>query len=78
MANLSKGENGPFMAEQIIDKIHASEPEMVPSYQVYVIIAFLRHINCISQKGREGYEIPIDINDRAKEAWEKSFAIQKT
>jgi len=66
---LTSSGTGPFTTEQIIDTLNASNNEFVPSYQVYIVIAFLRNMLCIKQLGRDGYEIPTDVADRAAEAW---------
>lgn len=71
MNTLAKNGAGPFTAEQIIDKVNDIVVEVIPAYQVYVVIAMLRKENCIKQLGREGYNIPIDVNEKAQEAWKK-------
>jgi hypothetical protein len=45
------------------------ESETVPSYQIYVVIGFLRARKCIVQVGREGYDIPIDVSESAAAVW---------
>lgn len=72
MNALGNGKAGPFMAEQIIEKTNESEEEFVPSYQVYIVIAFLRNARCIKQHGRDGYTIPSDISIKAKDAWNET------
>jgi hypothetical protein len=65
MAELTKESTGPFTAEEII----ACTEEMIPAYQVYVVLAALRSLDAISQVGREGYDIPVDISEKAKDMW---------
>lgn len=65
MSVLAASSAGPFMAEQIIDKVNNTEIEAIPAYQVYVVIAMLRKTKCIMQIGREGYKISTDIMEKA-------------
>lgn len=72
MGRLAQGGAGPFMAETIIEQVNNAEyaeSETIPSYQIYVVIGFLRKLNCIKQIGREGYDIPIDLAKKAESAW---------
>ena len=71
MVGMATGGAGPFMAEDIIEKLNDQQPEIIPSYQVYIVIGLLRQGNCIKQVGREGYHIPVDFFDKAKEVWIK-------
>jgi len=70
MANLSATGTGPFLAEQLLARINETESDLIPSYQVYVVIAFLREKKCLKQQGREGYSIPPDVQEQAKKIWE--------
>jgi len=72
MTMLSSSRVGPFCAEEIIDKVNDANGEGIPSYQVYVVLAFLRDRGCVSQRGREGYELAADVRQRAWETWEIS------
>lgn len=69
MYRLANGGAGPFTAEEIIEQVNNMESETIPSYQVYVVIGFLRAKKCIVQVGREGYNIPQDILDKARHTW---------
>jgi hypothetical protein len=71
MGRLAQGETGPFMAEKIIEQVNNADSEAIPSYQIYVVIGFLRKLNCIKQIGREGYDIPMELLTRAKKEWGK-------
>lgn len=71
MAGLSKVGNGPFTAETIIEKLNNSTGDMMPAYQVYVVLAALREWNLITQVGREGYNIDPDIGEKAQNKWTK-------
>ena len=70
MATLAQNGAGPFTAEEIIEQVNHMESETIPSYQVYVVIGFLRARKCIVQVGREGYDIPTEIATRARKEWE--------
>ena len=70
MGRLAQSGAGPFMAEKIIEQVNNSEAETIPSYQIYVVIGLLRKLNCIKQIGREGYDIPTDIDTKARIEWE--------
>ncbi len=69
MGRLAQSGTGPFMAEKIIEQVNNSGSEIIPSYQVYVVIGLLRKLNFIKQIGREGYDIPIDLAKKAETAW---------
>jgi hypothetical protein len=72
MATLANGKTGPFLAEDIIGKVNESDEDQVPSYQVYIVIAFLRASGCIRQHGRDGYDVHRELVASARGAWEKS------
>lgn len=69
MSTLAKEGSGPFMAEAVINKINATTEDSTPAYQVYVVLAALREWNLISQDGREGYNIPPDVAEKAQNMW---------
>jgi len=69
MSALAREGSGPFMAEAVINKINATTEDSMPAYQVYVVLAALREWNLISQDGREGYNIPPDVSEKAKNMW---------
>lgn len=71
MTRLASEGTGPFAAEAVIEKLNASTEDTIPAYQVYVVLAALRSLDAISQVGREGYDIPMDISEKAKDLWEK-------
>jgi len=77
MGRLAQGGAGPFMAEKIIEQVNNSEAETIPSYQIYVVIGLLRKLNCIKQIGREGYDIPTDIDTKARIEWEAALTKTK-
>lgn len=66
---LSKTGSGPFAAERIIAEINRAATTLIPSYQIYVVIGFLREHQCIGQTGREGYHVPSDFSTKASTAW---------
>jgi len=69
MTKLANEGTGPFAAEAVIEKLNASTEDTIPSYQVYVVLAALRSLDAIRQVGREGYNIPIDISEKASNVW---------
>ena len=71
MERLAKSGAGPFMAEEIIERVNELSSEAIPSYQVYVVIGLLRMCGCIKQVGREGYGIPVDVAKPAKDIWDR-------
>ena len=72
MLALANGKTGPFLAEDIIGKVNESDEDQVPSYQMYIVIAFLRAAGCIRQRGRDGYDIDGELATGARGAWEES------
>lgn len=71
MVALAQSGAGPFMAEQIIEQVNSMEAETIPSYRVYVVLGLLRQTNCIKQVGREGYDIPVELVEKAENGWAK-------
>ena len=71
MTKLVNEGTGPFTAETVIEKLNASIEDTIPAYQVYVVLAAFRSLDAISQIGREGYDIPIDISEKAKDLWKE-------
>jgi len=69
MVSLANGKAGPFTADQIIERLNKSGGDFTPSYQVYIVIAFLRKARCIRQEGRDGYSIFPELVTRANKAW---------
>jgi hypothetical protein len=69
MSALAREGKGPFMAESVLEKISATKEDMIPVYQVYVVLAALREWNIITQVGREGYNISPDISEKANQVW---------
>ena len=62
--------SGPITADQIIRKVNKLSAEAVPNYQIYVVIGVLRDNRDISQMGRQGYNIPQKLRDKAVARWE--------
>jgi hypothetical protein len=73
MEQIAEASKGPIMAEEIIEHLTKISTELVPSYQVYLVIGFLREFNCIKQIGREGYEILPDLANNAEVVWKNSM-----
>jgi hypothetical protein len=72
MVALATGKAGPFMAEQIIEKLNKSGGDFAPSYQVYIVIAFLKKAHCIRQEGRDGYSVFPELVAKASKAWDEA------
>ncbi len=71
MASISNLGPGPFMSDQIIDEVNRNAKAAVPSYQVYVVLGFLKTQKDIQQVGRKGYRVPADLSHRAKASWKR-------
>jgi hypothetical protein len=69
MSALAREGKGPFMAEAVLEKISTTKEDMIPAYQVYVVLAALREWKLITQVGREGYNIPPDVAEKAQNMW---------
>jgi len=69
MVILAQNGAGPFLAEQIIEQANKNESEAIPSYQVYLVIGLLRNTECIKQVGRDGYDIPTELVEKAGGKW---------
>lgn len=70
-----------FMKEMQTENIYATEDllpvtdrtgQEIPSYQVYICIAWLKEIGLLSQNGRQGYSMsnPRNTMDIVEKAWE--------
>ncbi len=68
MESLAKNSAGPFMAEEIIEKVNKAGTD-IPSYQIYVMIGMLKKMGCIKQVGREGYQISNVFKEKAENTW---------
>jgi hypothetical protein len=75
MMSLSNGKAGPFTADQIIEKMNKSGVDFTPSYQVYIVIAFLRKAHCIRQEGRDGYSILPELATKGNKAWDEACKV---
>ncbi len=71
MAALAERGRGPFMADEFLEELADLVSHAPPSYQVYVVLGFLRHAKCIEQVGREGYVVPMNLKGLASSAWER-------
>lgn len=69
LADAAAGETKPVPVERIMSKVNRSSTVSIPQYQVYLVIGWLRHGNCIEQVGRDGYRIPLEIVEAANELW---------
>ena len=69
LVDLANSTSGPVMAETLIERLTAQSHETIPSYQIYVVLGFLRQGNVIKQIGREGYSLPEDLAQRVRSVW---------
>ena len=62
-----------FSTEKILPATEPTDGTPVPEYQVYVALAWLRHIGLIDQHGRQGYSIQnvVTLNRAVETAWEQ-------
>jgi len=67
-----------FTMEHILPLIGKDDQAELPSYQVYLCIAWLRKLNLITQYGRKGYSIshPAKLEFSAEKAWQKLPSIE--
>jgi len=72
LSSLSNGKAGPFTAEQIIERLNKSGSDFTPSYQIYIVIAFLRKARCIRQEGRDGYSVFPELAATANRIWDEA------
>ena len=52
--------------------LHDEEHAEIPSYQVYLSLAWLREIRAVAQHGRDGYSVrsPSDLRRLVTESWQ--------
>ena len=72
MVSLTQSGSGPFTVEQIARRTDQTSSVSVPSYQVYVVIGWLRAHNLIEQIGRNGYQMPSNLVDEFEALWNSS------
>jgi hypothetical protein len=71
-ALLAKGKSGArFVMEEVLPLRDPESTIDVPSYQAYLILAWLRKENLVVQHGREGYSLRPEVNlpDAIEERW---------
>jgi hypothetical protein len=57
------------MIDALLEGMRKTTNEGVSSYQVYVVVGFLKARGIIQQEGRQGYRFPEDLVSQASEAW---------
>ncbi|MCH7729028.1 MAG: hypothetical protein IH991_21480 [Planctomycetes bacterium] len=77
MVSLSQSGSGPFTVEQIARRTDQISSVSVPSYQIYVVIGWLRVHNLIEQIGRNGYQLPNNLAGEFDALWKSSNAAQQ-
>jgi hypothetical protein len=70
MVSLGQSRPGPFTVEQIARRSDQTSDISVPSYQVYVVIGWLRAHDLIEQVGRDGYQMPGNLGSDVEALWE--------
>ncbi len=67
-----------FTMEHILPLKRKDDPNELPSYQVYVYVAWLRQLGLITQYGRKGYSIshPSKLEFSAEKSWQKLPSIE--
>lgn len=67
-----KGEGKLFEAADILPVKDSATRQEIPSYQIYLALAWLRHVGLVSKKGRDGYVLKsaATSSDRIAELWE--------
>ena len=71
-AIMKAGSNGKrFAMESLIPLKDASDGSLLPDYQTYVCLAWLRSLGLVMQHGRQGYSLPkgTPIEQAAERAW---------
>ncbi len=58
---------GPVSTEQILESNFLKDAGNPPSYQVYVVLAFLKERGIIASTGREGFRLSSNIASRTNE-----------
>lgn len=71
MCGIAAAETKPVSVESILAKVNRSSSVSIPQYQVYLVVSWLRHAQQIEQVGRDGYQIPPDIAQKAVELWQQ-------
>jgi hypothetical protein len=54
----------PVSSDKILESQFLKEAGDPPSYQVYIVLAYLKDRGVISSYGREGFHLPTDIHAR--------------
>lgn len=60
-------EPGPISSEHILESESMENADSPPSYQVYIVLAFLKQEGVIASTGREGFHLSPDIIHRTQE-----------
>ena len=58
---------GPVSTDQILESDFLKEAGNPPSYQVYIVLAFLKERGIITSTGREGFRFDSNITSRTNE-----------
>ncbi len=69
MQSTATSGTSPLMIDALLEGMRKTTNEGVSSYQVYVVVGFLKARGIIQQEGRQGYRFPEDLVSQASEAW---------
>ncbi len=58
---------GPVSTEKILESVFLKDAGDPPSYQVYIVLAFLKERGIIASTGREGFRLSTNIASRTNE-----------
>lgn len=72
LARFASQQVGSVATERILDAINQTSEKPLPSYQAYIVLAFLRAEGAIRQVIRGAHTIPADIESRASAVWDKN------
>lgn len=74
MKSLATTDGRLVVVEDIVARLNGSGVIQVPQYQVYIVVGWLAHHNCIEQVGRDGYKLPADIASALDQQWRNHAA----
>ena len=72
LARFAIEQAGSVPTDRILDAITQTSEKPLPSYQAYIVLAFLKAEGAVRQVTRGAYAIPSDVESLASTAWEKN------
>ena len=67
----------PLTTDVLRDDSNLDAGNSLPTYQFYVVLAFLKANGVIRQVGRKGYVIPGDLEENAIEIWKQQSLVKR-